>query len=388
MKKKTGVYLDGAANTPLDKRVLKVMKPFLKEDFIGNSHAIHDFGINALVAIEDARNKIASALKLKPGEVYFTSGATESNNWVIKSVAINSLINNTRKHIVCSAIEHASVLKACQEVEKWGIEVTYVKPNAKGKILARSIKKALRPDTALICVMAVNNETGCVCEADQAAAYAKKQKTLSLIDITQLVGYGGKYMEIGKTFPHGDFFSFSAHKIYGPTGVGCLIARKDITLDPFIIGGAQEGGKRGGTSNTAGIVGLGEAVRLLHDNTSADLYFEGLYNYLKKGIIKLGGKLNAIPDHKNIVSICMADVLHEESLAASLALCGIAVSAGSACDAEHDDIFGPLNPSHVLDAMGLSEDEIRNTVRVSFTLYNTTKDIDELLKALEELIHE
>ena len=183
-------------------------------------------------------------------------------------------------------------------------------------------------------------------------------------------------------YPHVDCFTFSAHKFYGPTGVGATIIRKDIKLLPFMKGGAQEFGMRGGTSNTAGIVGLGAAIEQLHNN-HYEANFSLLFHYFFTNLEKRG-KLNVIPDHLNIISANFAEYCHTNNLASVLATYGVAVSAGSACDAEHDDVAG-YNPSHVLSALNLPENEIRNTIRVSFTKYTTRQDIDCLFKALDDI---
>lgn len=386
------IYLDGAASTPLDPRVLKTMKPYLLPKHVGNSHAIHDFGIQNMLAIEKARTSISEILQCTSKEIFFCSGATEANNWIIKSIALHEIFKekNPRLHMICGASEHASVLKACQQVEKWGIQVSYVHGSGKdGTVLAKDIKALLTSKTVLVCIMAVNNETGVKNEIEAITRLTKKNKILSLIDCTQWMSCGGNDMKLINCFPQGDFFSFSAHKIYGPTGVGCLIARSDVQkyLDAFIIGGAQERGFRGGTSNTAGIVGTAKAMELL-SNENLCPQFNVLFNYLvnKLCIEQKICKLNASPIHYNIVSLNFGESLHCDNLAASLAAIGMAVSAGSACDSTHIEDQGQFNPSHVLLDLGLPENEIRNTVRVSFTKYTTISDLVQFIKGINSLI--
>lgn len=384
------IFLDGASTTPLDKNVLKAMKPFLHHSYKGNSASVHEYGIRASQAIENARSIIASITRAKPEEVYFTSGATESNNWVILSTALNELMkDNPKKHIVCSAVEHSSVLKTCESLIPLGFEISFVKPDIRGIITGQAVKKALRPDTLLVCVMAVNNETGVLNEAEKAAAFARRNKSLSLIDCTQLMGYGDGDTRLCSLYPHGDYFSFSAHKFYGPTGVGCLIARSDVPLYPLLHGGSQEFGKRGGTSNVAGIVGMGKALELIYNNKTLPKYYYTLYSYLLTRLEEFGDtiKLNAYPYHKNIISLNCSGIIQTDNLANLLVLENMAVSAGSACDSEHDDIIG-FNPSHVLTAMGLSETDIRNTVRISFTKETSITDIDKFITALKTVINE
>lgn len=379
------VFLDGASTSPLDKRVLKAMKPYLSQKFVGNSSSIHDFGIRSSIAIEESRFTIAKALGVKSEEVLFTSGATESNNWVIKSLGIRALSESPDHtgHIICSATEHSSVIHACRELEKLGISVTYLRGSGiDGAITRKDVRRVARSDTFLICVMALNNETGVKNDVEDVAKYARAHKICTLVDCTQWLSYGGDTLNIASIFPHGDYFSFSGHKIYGPTGVGCLIARTDVKkyLTPLISGGSQEGGLRGGTSNTAGIVGLAKSIELLRKTDLSEQY-EFLYNYLLDSLGS-GVSLNATPYHTNIINLNFSKIFNYDNLAAVLATYGIAVSAGSACDAEHNETLGDFHPSHVLSSLGFHEREIRNSVRVSFTKFTSIRDIDRFIKVI------
>lgn len=382
------IYLDGASNTPIDKDVLRAMKPFLSPKFVGNSNSPHSFGIKADQAIYEARKTIADCLKVEVNDVFFTSGATESNNWAIKSVVFEDFLDSgNKKHIICSSTEHDSVLNCCKQVEKLGVEVTYVNPpKDTGKITLDEILPFIREDTGLICVMAVNNETGVVNDIENITRKAAELGIKTLVDCTQLMSYGGEYMELGKKFHYANFFSFSSHKIYGPLGVGCLITQ-GVKPTPLIIGGAQEQGVRGGTSNTAGIVGLGVAIKKMHKKDYSKFY-ESLRKYLQRELSdKIPGVyFNYWSGHANIISLNCSNVVKLDNLARELADYGIAVSAGSACDAEHDETQGDFHPSHVLKALGMTEKEIRNTIRISFTKYTTEKDIDRFIKILKEII--
>lgn len=382
------VFLDGASNTPIDKRVLKAMRPYLNSKFVGNSFSIHDFGTRAFLAIEDARSQVVNALKVSREEVYFTSGATEGNNWVIHSIAEQFQTPwADRPRVICGATEHSSVLNACKYLEQKGFDVVYIKPNNEGRITAAAVKKHLIKKTCLVCVMAVNNEIGIENEVNKICLEAKELEVPVLVDCTQALSVGGESTELGLRYPYADYFTFSAHKIYGPTGVGCLIVRKGAKINPMLFGGAQENGKRGGTSNTAGIIGLGKAIEILNKEDYLE-HFDDLFCYFSSKLCcSRAGVLNTVPDHPNIFSVNFSHSLNVENLAASLAVEGIAVSAGSACDAEHDDIEG-FNPSHVLSALGLTEKEIRNTIRISFTKYTKKKDIDRLFEAIEILREE
>lgn len=386
MSAKKKIYLDNAANTPLDKEVVKAMLPYTKAGFCGNSHSQNVCGAVADIAVDEARNKIAKTLYVKPGEVYFTSGATESNNWVIKGMVIHELKKpkgSRRDHIICSAVEHASVLNACKEAEKLGFLVTYINPLPSGKIPRKFVEKALKPDrTLLVCCMAVNNETGVANDVDAIAKVAHRNGARMLADFTQamLVGDGG--IRIGIKFPHVDYVSFSAHKIHGPTGVGCLVRRLDAPLYPLLSGGSQEKGLRGGTHNTAGIVGMGKAVEIL-GSASWESEFNKLFKHLVQALVKSVPKarLNAVPDHKNIVSLCFADATSLTDVASALSGRNVCCSAGAACSAGEED----EEVSHVLSAMGISERDAKSTVRVSFSKYTKLSDLDEFVKAVSSL---
>ena len=391
---KKKVYLDGAANTPIDKKVLKAMRPFLKPGFVGNSMAIHDYGIAASAAIEQARRDIADVLKVKVCQVYFTSGATESNNWVIKSIAEKILREGNKQKILCSAVEHASVLNCCKQVEEWGVHVEYIHSNKllTGDKLSLCFKDfqpfCQNDDVALICAMAVNNEVGTCSDVADITREAYKYGIPTLVDCTQALSLGGTEVELGELYPWATFFSFSGHKIYGPTGVGCLVSRYLEPLSPLIIGGAQEYGMRGGTMNTAAIVGMAAALKDLHAHPELQWRYTGLNMLLREGLWKISKTIHANDTlcQPNILSLNFSEVLHYNQLASGFAMHGVAVSAGSACDAQHNEAEGEFNGSHVLKELGLSEEEIRNTVRVSFTKHTTPRDIKYFLKQVKELI--
>lgn len=379
------VYLDGAANTPLDRRVFNAMKPFLSENFMGNSHGIHEDGIRAMQAVEEARKRIAEGLNVKISEVYFTSGATESNNWVLKSLALNN-DSLFRKEIVISAIEHSSILSQIPDLEKMGIKVKLIQPEKSGRVAIKAVKQAITRSTLLVCVMAANNETGMGNSIENIAQYAHSLGAWMMSDCTQLFAYGDGYMNLGKLYPHVDYFTFSGHKIYGPTGTGCLIARQSKPLYPFLSGGSQERGLRGGTHNVAGIVGLGKAVEILaHKNHKQ--HYNDLFAYFMDQIGQLNAKmgvnlhLNAEPSFKNIINLNCACFKNCDDVASLLSLYGVECSAGSACDIQDDPGADP-RPSHVLTAMGIPKDEIPKSVRISLTKYTTKRDIKYLIKVL------
>lgn len=398
------VFLDAASNTAVDRKVLRKMKPYMTEKFVGNSRSIHDFGIRASIEVEKARKKISKIVCVEQKNVIFTSGATESNNMVIKGLAYRELSSkkakkNQKRHIICSATEHDSVINACKQLEKIGFKVDYVSPNEEGIITLDEVKELFTENTLLICVMSVNNELGTMNQVKQITSYAKEKGVFSLVDCTQLVGYGGPSLELNFLYPNADYFSFSGHKIYGPEGTGCLIVGNEDALEALsgnglIVGGAQEEGIRGGTSNVPGIVGIATALERMYSyKMQLSLMYNDLYEYLTNQLSNVFGDkwhLNAIPRHKNIISLNFERLFSGvseslESLAEELAIQGVAVSAGSACDSQHNESEGDFNPSHVLVALGLNECGIRSTVRVSFNRKTTRRDVDLLVRALQNI---
>ncbi len=397
------VFLDAASNTAIDRKVLRKIRPYMTEKFVGNSRSIHDFGIRASIEVEKARKKISEIVCVEQKNVIFTSGATESNNMVIKGLAYRELSSkkakkNQKRHIICSATEHDSVINACKQLEKIGFKVDYVSPNKEGGITLDDVKELFTDNTLLICVMSVNNELGTMNQVKQITSYAKEKGVFSLVDCTQLVGYGGPSLELGFLYPNADYFSFSGHKIYGPEGTGCLIVNNEDALEALvgnglIVGGAQEEGIRGGTSNVPGIVGIATALERMYSyKMQLSLIYNDLYEYLTNQLSNVFGDkwhLNAIPRHKNIISLNFECLSNSESvslsLAEELAIQGVAVSAGSACDSQHDESEGDFNPSHVLVALGLNEHGIRSTVRVSFNRKTTRRDVDLLVRALQNI---
>jgi len=389
MKKKYNrIYLDGAANTPLDKKVFRAMKPYFKDNFVGNSHAIHEQGIKVMTAIEDSRAECEKALGCGDHhQVFFTSGATEGNNWVIKSLAYHARSDSGSKRntIVCSAVEHSSVLNTCKQLETEGFNVIYVNPRPSGRIFIKDIEKVINNDTILVCLMAVNNETGVTNHINQVAKYAHLYRAYLLTDCTQALTYGGAYTKIASIYSSADYLTFSGHKIYGPTGTGILVKRNAAPLYPLITGGSQELGLRGGTHNTAGIVGIAAALKLMAQNSYSD-HFNQLYEYFTEQIdafnkeYKTKIHINGTLGHKNIINLNCSSIYRFSSLASLLDGFGLSVSAGSACDANAVSI-----PSHVLLAMGIPLDDIGSCIRISFTKDTTKKDIQQFFTILKKL---
>lgn len=394
------IYLDSAANTPVDKEVFSAMRPYMTGGFVGNSHSIHKRGVAASQVVENARQSMAVCLGVQPGEIFFTSGATEANNWVIKALALRelSLPENKRKnHILCSTVEHSSVLNTCKSLQNLGFNVEFFNCDSTGKLTVKNIRGKVTPKTLLVCALAVNNETGVVNDIEDIAHYVYKtnKETRVLCDSTQLIPLGRKGIkksfDLARLYPHVDFFTFSAHKIYGPEGVGCLVARSDTKLPALLNGGAQEQGKRGGTHNLPGIVGMAKALQLVVNNSLSEHYYS-LYNYAYMCIMELNEKyglsikINGKPSSYHIMNINCSSIGTFADLSSTLASRGIDCSPGAACGEEETDDEIPA--SHVLLAMGLSKEEAHASVRISFSKYNTTQDIKTLFKILENIIKE
>ena len=381
------IYLDGAANTPLSREAYRLMRGFLKHG-LGNSMSTHDFGVAMNIAVESSRATIAQLTHAAASEIFFTSGATEGNNWAIKSAALQWRAQHpVGGHIICSALEHDSVLRCCQQVAtSMQMELALVVPKRENgyRLDVEDIEPLIRPDTFLICVMDVNNELGVRNNVARIAQDAALHDIATLVDCTQGMSCGGSGVAIAGRIPCATYLTCSAHKFYGPGGVGFMIARRP--LEPLIIGGAQEQGLRGGTHNVAGIVGMTAALLEIQKADYTE-HYQQLLHYLSVQLTKYvpGAVLNISPDQPSIASINCGSIIHSSYLAGMLDSYDVAVSAGSACDAEHDETAGEFNGSHVLIALGLTEQDIRNTIRVSFIRTTTTKDIDRLVSALRDL---
>lgn len=387
-KKNKDIYFDGAANTPVDSRVFKAMKPYLDGTLWGNSHGIHSYGRDSLTAVEKSREDIAEVLSVSSTEIYFTSGATESNNWVLTSIIYRIKEMTGRNRIVVSKIEHSSIISACKRLEQVGFEVCYVPYKSNKKDQLDAFSYFINDNTALVICMSVNNETGEVNKINLIGRLAHEHKAYMLSDMTQYFSLGGETSLA--QFNYVDYFSFSAHKIYGPTGVGCLIARDRAPIAPLIIGGSQEQGMRSGTHNVAGIVGCAEALKLCQKEDNRKHYLH-LQAVLLWGIKELNHKYDThiqlnysspLYQHYNIASINLSSIKFFDDAASYLSNYGIACSAGAACNVEND---GP-HPSHVLLEMGVPEDQISSCVRISFIKTSTEEEVQKFLKVLEEII--
>ncbi|MBI3315051.1 MAG: cysteine desulfurase [Candidatus Omnitrophica bacterium] len=374
------VYLDYAATTPCDPRVVEALRPYFYDTF-GNTLSPHAFGRRGRKAVEDARETVASFLGAQPTEIVFTSSATEANNHAISGVAC-ALRSKGRpacpagRHLVVSAIEHHCVLEPARRLMQEGCEVTFVSPGKDGIISPAAIEQALRPDTILIAVAHANNEIGVLQPAEGIGRIARAKGIYFLVDAAQTVGH----IPVSVTGIPCDLLSFSAHKFYGPQGVGALYIRKGVECAPLLLGGDQERNRRAGTLNVPGIVGLGEAVRLcrplMSDEMAAQTVLrDRIINAVLQevpGAVLNGHRVLRLPNNANF----SFEGVTGEDLVAALDMAGIAVSVGSACTS------GQLTPSHVLKAIGLSDAMALGALRVTVGRWTTAKDVDYFLEQL------
>jgi cysteine desulfurase len=370
------MYLDHAATTPLDKAVFEEMKPFFSSKF-GNASSLYSFGREASEAIERARERVATVLKCKTSEIFFTSGGTEADNWALKGVALSNRENG--KHIITSSIEHHALLYTCKYLEKKGYEVTYLPVDKYGFVKVEDVGNAIRKDTVLISIMHANNEIGTIEPIGEIGKIAKERGIFFHSDGVQ--SFCKIPTEVDKL--NVDMFSISAHKIYGPKGVGALYIREGTKIEPLLHGGGQERGMRSGTENVPGIVGLGATaeIGLKRRENDADKMI-ALRDRLIKGTLKIKDSwLNGHPVKRlpNNAHFCFG-LIEGESLVLYLDKKGIAASTGSACSSKS------LEPSHVLLGIGLKHEEAHGSLRVTLGRENTKEEIDYVLKVLQEKV--
>lgn len=371
------VYLDHAATTYVKPEVFEEMKPYFCEHF-GNASSIYSLGRDSKKAVDEARERVAKALGAQPNEIYFTSSGSEADNWALKGiVAAHKLKGN---HIITSSIEHPAVLNSCKYLEGEGFEVTYLTVDEDGMISLEELKKAIKDTTILISIMFANNEIGTIQPIKEIGAIAKEKGILFHTDAVQAIGnipINVKDMNI-------DLLSLSAHKFYGPKGVGVLYIRKGVKISSFIHGGQQERGKRASTENIPGIIGLGKAIELATNNL--DEYNKKLIRLREKTIeglmakipyIRLNGhRHNRLPGNVNI----SFQYIEGESLLLMLDMMGVCGSSGSACSS------GSLDPSHVLMAIGLPHEIAHGSLRLTFGDENTDEDVDYILEEIPKIV--
>lgn len=373
------IYLDNSATTYTDPEVLQEMLPYFSQVF-GNGSSQHFFGREALKAIDRAREQVAAAINCKPGEVYFTSGGTESDNWAIKGIAHAQ--SKKGKHIVTTKIEHPAVIKTCEALEREGFEVTYLDVDGEGFVTPEAVEAAIRPDTVLISVMTANNEIGTIQPIREIGAIARAHKIAFHTDAVQAIGN----VDIDVVRDNIDLLSMSAHKFYGPKGVGVLYKRNGVRIDRFMDGGEQERNMRASTLNTPGIVGLGKAI----ENATRDMKVNNAHirslrdsfvEQVKKRIpdIRFNGPEDfskRLPGNANF----SFKYIEGESILMRLDLAGIAVSSGSACSS------GSLEPSYVLLSVGVPIDLAHGSIRFSFGKSNTPEEVAYTVDKLCETV--
>jgi len=371
------VYLDNSATTPIKGDVLKEMLPFLTEHF-GNASSLYTPGLVARRALDEAREKVAALINAKANEVYFTGCGSESDNWVLKGVA--SSLKNKGNHIITIVTEHPAMLRTCEYLEKNGYEVTYLGIDDQGRLNPAELEAAIKDTTILVSIMMVNNEIGTIHPIKELAAIAKKHGVLFHTDAVQALGN----VPIDVKDLGVDFLSMSAHKIYGPKGVGGLYIRRGAKLGTLIFGGGQESGKRAGTENVAGIVGFGKAAELALNSLDEHIkHSTEIRNYLAEkltaeipDVIINGSMDNRHPGNLNVTF----KYIEGESILIQLDACGICISTGSACSSKS------LKPSHVLSALGVPVELIHGTVRFSVGDFTTKEDIDYTVECTKKVV--
>ena len=363
------VYLDNSATTPIKGDVLKEMLPFLTENY-GNASSLYTPGLIARRALDEAREKVATLINAKPNEVYFTGCGSESDNWVLKGVA--SALNNKGNHIITTVTEHPAMLRTCEYLEKNGYEVTYLGIDDQGRLKPEELEAAIKETTILVSIMMVNNEIGTIHPIKELAAIAKKHGVLFHTDAVQALGN----VPIDVKDLGVDFLSMSAHKIYGPKGVGGLYIRRGAKLGTLIFGGGQESGKRAGTENVAGIVGFGKAAELAMNGLEIRNYLADKLTSEIPDIIINGSMENRHPGNLNVTF----KYIEGESILIQLDACGICISTGSACSSKS------LKPSHVLSALGVPDELIHGTIRFSVGDFTTKEDIDYTVECTKKVV--
>lgn len=370
------IYLDHAATTKISPAARDAMIAAL--DTYGNPSSVHTLGQQASAELGRARETIARQLGASPREIYFTSGGSEGDNQALLTGAKNGAAAGKR-HIISTAMEHHAVLHTLEALEQQGFSVTYLKPDSEGRISPRQLEEAVRPDTALVSVMYVNNETGSVQPIRELAAICHGHEIPLHTDAVQAVGH----IPVDVKADGVDFLTLSAHKFHGPRGIGALYVRRGIRLQSLIDGGGQERGKRAGTENLPGIVGMAAAL----EEETAQLkkhmdYVEGLRNTLVAGLQEIPhARINESPQHHapGIVNVSFAGV-EGESLLLLLDGAGICASAGSACSA------GSLEPSHVLLSMGIPRDIAQGSLRLSLDHSNTPEEVSEAIAQVRAVV--
>ena len=371
------IYLDYAATTPVDPRVLKAMLPYFSEKF-GNTMSLHSFGQEAKEALEESREVIANLMKAKLNEIIFTSSATESNNLALKGVAFAN--ENKGRHIVISSIEHPCIIESAKWLEKQGFEITRLKVDKYGLVEPDDVRKAIRKETILVSIMHANNEIGTIEPIEEIGKICKEKGVYFHTDAAQ--SFGKILIDVNKM--NIDLLTTSSHKMYGPKGAAALFIRKGTKIEPLIHGGGHESGLRSSTVNVAAIVGFAEAARICEREMKKEVQREiKLRDKLIKGVLQKikGSHLNGHPKKRlpNNINFSFPGI-EGESLVMQLDFLGIAASTGSACSS------AKLEPSHVLLAIGLKPEQAHGSLRLSLGRWTKEKDINYVLDVLPKVV--
>ena len=378
----SSIYFDHAATTPVDQRVLDEILPYFTQKF-GNASSAHQFGRDTKVAMEDARELIAELIGAEPSEIIFTSGGTESDNAAIKGV-----VNATRKkEVITSPIEHHAVIHPAESLKMKGCRITYLQPDSDGLISPGQVADAISDETAIVSLMHVNNEIGTILPVKEIAEVCREKKVPFHSDTVQSVGK----LPVNVADLGVDLLSISAHKIYGPKGIGVLYVRNGTPWIPWLQGGSQERRRRGGTSNVTGIVGMAKALELaISEMDENHAHYQNLKNALLEGLesnfkgrYQVNGNIdNSVP---NITNICFKTAdgkgLDGEMLLLNLDIDGICVANGSACTS------GAVEPSHVLKSIGLPDYLANSSIRISFGKSNTTEQVQYFIEKLDGVLN-
>ena len=371
------IYLDNAATTKVNKKVLESMMPYFSEIYC-NPSAAYSFATKGRIAIEEARNYAAKLIGASDMEIYFTSGGSESDNWAIKAVAES--FSDKGKHIITTKIEHHAVLHTCEYLERHGFDITYLNVDSDGKVRLDELKKSIREDTILISVMTANNEIGTIQPVTEIGKIAHEKGILFHTDAVQAYGH----IPINVDEMNIDLLSASGHKFNGPKGVGIMYIRKGVKIRSFIHGGSQERGRRAGTYNVPGIAGLGTAAKLAMENMAKraekekelrDYFIDRISAEIPYTVLN-GHREDRLP---NNINFCFRFV-EGESVLIMLDQAGICASSGSACTS------GAIDPSHVLRAIGLSDEMAHESLRLTLSYENTKEEIDTVVGELKRIV--
>ena len=373
------IYLDYAATTPVDPRVLKAMLPYFSEKF-GNTMSLHSFGQEAKEALEESRGVIAGLMGAKPQEIIFTGSASESNNLALKGVAFAKASANQGGHIIISPIEHACVMESARWLESQGFEITRLKVDKYGLVSPDDVKKAIKKETILVSIMHANNEIGTIEPIEEIGKICREKGIYFHTDAAQ--SFGKIPIDVNKM--NIDLMTVSSHKMYGPKGAAALFIRKGTKIEPLIHGGGHESGLRSSTVNVAAIVGFAEAARICEREMKKEAKREiKLRDKLIKGVLEKieGSYLNGHPRERlpNNINFSFPGI-EGESLIMQLDFLGIAASTGSACSSEK------LEPSHVLLAIGLKPEQAHGSLRLSLGKWTKEKDINYVLEVLPKVV--